>query len=122
MGTLNRRRGKWRGDARLAKFRNQLGHHLGDSEIYDAGLERMLTESRDEVVLEHGCGRFRHGGEHVLAQDTLLRGLSIDEADFREIVEITHAAHSELPCELVEAFTELLMSCGVEVVDESDPG
>jgi hypothetical protein len=107
-----------RGNNLFRRLRHQLGHHLGDAQLYDDGLHKVLARDDRELVFERADGRLRHGGECVLAQHVVEAGLGIKPDTLKELIEFTQKSHKELPDHLVAVFAEVLKTAGVEVVME----
>jgi hypothetical protein len=114
---LNELRGKWRGDGRLAKLRNTFGFHLGDLDLYRAGLAAWLVKA-DDHLFERGEGSKRHGGEFMLSFNTLLEGADVNDAWWQAVIELTQEAHTELPEQLHAVWLEVLRTAGITFESE----
>jgi hypothetical protein len=114
---VNEARARWHKNKLMSKFRNQLGHHLGDPDVYTKGLDAMLQGNAD-LLLARGRGRARHSDEYPGAWDALFQGTDIDEAAFQQGLLLTKTTHLELPDQLLAVFAEVLDSCGIPVLDQ----
>ena len=118
---LNAWRRRLKGDGAISDLRAQMAAHLGDREIYDAGLEHLLDTTDPRFLLMHGDGHLRHAGFAVGAWDCLYRGLDLDPEGVKDVLKFTRDAHFDLPGAFMDFLTELFMASRIEVVDELSP-
>lgn len=88
------------------------GFHLGDLDLYRAGLAARLAES-DEHLFERGEGGKRHDGEFALSFNALLAGAKVDDAWVRAVTDMTKEAHTELPDQLHAVWVEVLRTADI---------
>jgi hypothetical protein len=112
---VNDARKQWHNDPLMAKFRNQLAHHLGDVEAYGRGIDAMFDGDAD-LLLAKGY-EARHSEWYPAAWDALFRGVDIDDEGFQEGIRRTKKTHDALPDQLIAVFREVLKSCGIEAED-----
>ncbi len=116
-GPLNSLRGEWNTSPMGSMMRNQIGHHLGETKYYEAGLAAVTARRKRRVTLLKASGSAYHDGRYVLAADAVLLGLNIQKADMVRFMSREKKAHLAFPARLTEAFMEVLRTVGIGFVD-----
>jgi hypothetical protein len=95
--------------------RDQLAHHLGDSEAYEKGLDEIRL--RPSFPLCFADGPTRGAGHFQGAWNLLMLGLGIDQADYLHILDQTIADVAEVDQVMLSVFVEVLKNAGIPMED-----
>jgi hypothetical protein len=114
---LDRLRARWFKHPNVSEIRNELGAHLGKVETYKKGLAVLINEP--EVILLTSDDARCRSGQFIGALDTLLRGLRIDNAEFKAALEeMSEAAHKQIHPLVTAAFLDVLETAGIPIDDQ----
>jgi hypothetical protein len=121
-GPLNKLRAEWNTSVMGSLMRNQLGHHLGETQLYEAGISEAIRRRPRRLRFLDASGSAYHDGRYMLAWDAIHLGLNIEVKDLSKFMGRTKKAHEALPERLTAAFFEVLRTVGVPVEDRrSEP-
>jgi hypothetical protein len=125
---LNKLRMTWYKAPLASRVRNQGGHHLGDTDVYKAGMAK-LGEMTVDIPLRVAHGQQRHHSFARGAWDILLLGMSSKTAT-RPEVEISHlqrllkdagVAHRKLHDALDAHLIAVVANAGVGITPSLTP-
>jgi hypothetical protein len=111
---LDELRAQWNKADYASKIRNNFGAHLGDIDLYLAGIEK----SPDVVVLQQLDMTTWHAGEIIEPGNALLRGLGIQDDGMEKFIKQTHDAQLKLPGLVFAFFADVLRNNGIPVVEK----
>jgi hypothetical protein len=125
---LNKLRKTWYKAPLASRVRNQGGHHLGDTDVYKAGMAK-LGEMTVDIPLRVGHGQQRHHSFARGAWDVLLLGMSsktatrpeVEIAQLRRLLKDAGVAHRKLHDSLEAYFIAVLANAGIGITPGITP-
>jgi hypothetical protein len=110
---------RWSADRFGKRVRDQVSHHLGDLDVYDAGLRKLASQPTIQLYVSDGPSEADGSFEGAWA--ILERGLGLEYEDLRRIVAQTGDDVADVHRALNPIFGEVVNLAGIPVEDRRQP-